>query len=124
MNNATRLLVISLAFILSGCAYSPKQVEASRPLVNQAASTDLQAMAANLQQPLSTLPQGATLSANGTTFILGQRYVSALGQECIELQRNRNDNHPQRGVTCKKGDDWYLMPQLEQASISNLLAVQ
>ena len=51
MKNATRLLVISLALMLSGCAYSPKQVEASRPLVNQTASTDLQAMAANLQQP-------------------------------------------------------------------------
>ncbi|EIJ7381550.1 hypothetical protein LJM23_005146 [Citrobacter freundii] len=74
MKNATRLLVISLALMLSGCAYSPKQVEASRPLVNQTASTDLQAMAANLQQPLNTLPQGAALSANGNTYILGQRY--------------------------------------------------
>ena len=95
MKNATRLLVISLALMLSGCAYSPKQVEASRPLVNQTASTDLQAMAANLQQPLNTLPQGAALSANGNTYILGQRYVSALGLECIELLRNRNYNQSQ-----------------------------
>nr|HAT2261152.1 hypothetical protein [Citrobacter freundii] len=100
MKNATRLLVISLALMLSGCAYSPKQVEASRPLVNQTASTDLQAMAANLQQPLNTLPQGAALSANGNTYILGQRYVSALGLECIELLRNRNYNQSQHGVTC------------------------
>jgi len=27
-------------------------------------------------------------------------------------------------VTCKNGDTWYLVPQLEQASASNLLAVQ
>ena len=124
MKNATRLLVISLALMLSGCAYSPKQVEASRPLVNQTASTDLQAMAANLQQPLNTLPQGAALSANGNTYILGQRYVSALGLECIELLRNRNYNQSQHGVTCKNGDTWYLGPQLEKASASNLLAVQ
>lgn len=110
--------------MLSGCAYSPKQVEASRPLVNQTASIDLQAMAANLQQPLNTLPQGAALSVNGNTYILGQRYVSALGLECIELLRNRNYNQSQHGVTCKNGDTWYLVPQLEQASASNLFAVQ
>ena len=123
MKNATRFLVISLALMLSGCAYSPKQVEASRPLVNPAASTTLQPMSANLQQPLNTLPQGAALSANGNTYILGQRYVSALGLECIELLRNRNYNQSQHGVTCKNGDTWYLVPQLEQASASNLLAV-
>lgn len=123
MNIATRLLVISLALILSGCAYSPKQVEASRPLVNQATSTDYPAMSVNLQHSLNTLPQGAALSANGTTYILGQRYVSALGLECIELLRNRNYNQSQRGVTCKNGETWYLIPQLEQASVSNLLAV-
>lgn len=124
MNNATRLLVISLALIMSGCSYSPKQVKASRPLVNQAATTGLQAMPGNLQQSLNTLPQGATLSANSNTYTLGQRYVSALGQECIELVRNRNYNQSQLGVTCKNDETWYLVPQLEQASASNLLAVQ
>lgn len=123
MNNATRLVVISLAIMLSGCTYSPKQVEASRPLVNQGTSTELKAMAANLQQPLNTLPQGASISANGNMYILGQRYVSALGLECVELLRNRNYNQSQHGVTCKNGETWYLIPQLEQASASNLLAV-
>lgn len=123
MNNATRLVVISLALMLSGCTFSPKQVEASRPLVNQSSSTDLKAMAANLQQPLNTLPQGASISANGNMYILGQRYVSALGLECVELLRNRNYNQSQHGVTCKNGETWYLIPQLEQASASNLLAV-
>ena len=124
MKNVTRLLVISLTLMLSGCAYSPKQVEASRPIVNQAASTDLQAMAANLQQPLNTLPQGASLSANSNTYILGQRYVSALGLECIELLRNRNYKQSLHGVTCKNGNTWYLVPQLDQASARNLLAEQ
>lgn len=123
MNNATRLVVISLALMLSGCTFSPKQVEASRPLVNQSTSTELKAMAANLQQPLNTLPQGASISANGNMYILGQRYVSALGLECVELLRNRNYNQSQHGVTCKNGETWYLIPQLEQASASNLLAV-
>jgi len=123
MNNATRLLVISLAIMLSGCTFSPKKVEASRPLVNQATSIELKAMSANLQQPLNTLPQGASLSANGTTYTLGQRYVSALGLECVELLRNRNYNQSQSGVTCKNGETWYLIPQLEQATASNMLAV-
>ncbi|MCU6669518.1 hypothetical protein M8013_12255 [Enterobacteriaceae bacterium H4N4] len=122
MNNAIRLLVISLAITLSGCAYSPKQVEASRPLVEQAASTDLQAMTATLQQPLNTLPMGAAISANGTTFTLGQRYVSALGLECVELLQKRNYSQSQQGVTCKSGETWYLIPQLGQATTSNLLA--
>ena len=122
MNNAVRLLVISLAFTLSGCAYSPKQVEASRPLVEQAASTDLQAMSANLQQPLNTLPMGAAISANGTTFTVGQRYVSALGLECVELLQKRSYSQSQQGVTCKSGETWYLIPQLGQATASNLLA--
>lgn len=122
MNNAIRLLVISLAITLSGCAYSPKQVEASRPLVEQAASTDLQAMSATLQQPLNTLPMGAAISANGTTFTLGQRYVSALGLECVELLQKRNYSQSQQGVTCKSGETWYLIPQLGQATASNLLA--
>ncbi|MFY9996656.1 MAG: hypothetical protein WAK61_16905 [Leclercia sp.] len=122
MNNAIRLLVISLAITLSGCAYSPKQVEASRPLVEQAASTDLQAMSANLQQPLNTLPMGAAISANGTTFTVGQRYVSALGLECVELLQKRSYSQSQQGVTCKNGETWYLIPQLGQATASNLLA--
>ncbi|MBK0126370.1 hypothetical protein IAE30_21780 [Pantoea sp. S61] len=124
MNNVTRLLVISFALILSGCAYSPKQVKASRPLVNQAATPGLQAMPNNLQQSLNILQQGATLNANSHTYTLGQRYVSALGQECIELVRNRNDNRSQLGVTCKNDETWYQVPQLEQASASDLLVVQ
>lgn len=122
MNNVTRLLVISLTLILSGCAYSPKQVEASRPLVSQA-STELPAMSLNLQHSLNTMAQGTSISANGTTYILGQRYISALGQECVELLGTRNYNQSQRSLTCKNGDTWYLTPSLEQASASNLLAV-
>ncbi|WP_230599070.1 hypothetical protein [Enterobacter cancerogenus] len=78
----------------------------------------------NLQQSLNTLPQGATLNASSHTYTLGQRYVSALGQECIELVRNRNVNSSQLGVICKNDGIWYQVPQLEQASASDLLVVQ
>lgn len=124
MNDATRFLVISLAMYLGGCAYEPKQVEASRPLVNPSSTTQLQAMPANLQQALDTQPQGAALSTNSTTFTLGQRYVSALGHECVELLFDSSQSHSQRRAACKLDDQWYLVPQLEQASISNLLAEQ
>ncbi|MCX7131144.1 MULTISPECIES: hypothetical protein [Aeromonas] len=122
MHYATRFLAISLAMYISGCAYEPKQVEASRPLVNQSASSELQAMPANTQQALNTLPQGAALSTNSVTFTSGQRYISALGHECVELLFNNNQGHAQRSVACKITEQWYLIPQLEQASISNLLA--
>lgn len=124
MNDATRFLVISLAMYLGGCAYEPKQVEASRPLVNPSSTTQLQAMPANLQQALDTQPQGAALSTNSTTFTLGQRYVSALGRECVELLFDSSQSHSQRRAACKLDDQWYLVSQLEQASISNLLAEQ
>ncbi len=124
MNYATRFLVISLAMSIVGCAYEPKQVEASRPLVNPSSTTALQAMPANLQQALNTQPQGAALSTNGVTFTLGQRYVSAMGRECVDLLFNNMQGHSQRSVACKSEELWYLIPQLDQASVSSLLAEQ
>lgn len=124
MNYVTRFLAISLAVCIAGCAYEPKQVEASRPLVNPSSTTVLQAMPANLQQALNTQPQGAALSTSGVTFTLGQRYVSAMGRECIDLLFNNMQGHSQRSVACKSEELWYLIPQLDQASVSSLLAEQ
>ena len=124
MNYATRFLAISLAVCIAGCAYEPKQVEASRPLVNPSSTTALQAMPANLQQALNTQPQGAALSTNSVTFTLGQRYVSAMGRECVDLLFNNMQGHSQRSVACKSEELWYLIPQLDQASVSSLLAEQ
>ena len=124
MNYVTRFLAISLAVCIAGCAYEPKQVEASRRLVNPSSTTVLQAMTANLQQALNTQPQGAALSTNGVTFTLGQRYVSAMGRECVDLLFNNMQGHSQRSVACKSEELWYLIPQLDQASVSSLLAEQ
>ena len=124
MNYATRFLAISLTMSIAGCAYEPKQVEASRPLVNPSSTTAQQAMPANLQQALNTQPQGAALSTNGVTFTLGQRYVSAMGRECVDLLFNNMQGHSQRSVACKSEELWYLIPQLDQASVSSLLAEQ
>ncbi|GKR44080.1 hypothetical protein [Aeromonas caviae] len=124
MNYATRFLAISLAVCIAGCAYEPKQVEASRPLVNPSSTTAQQAMPANLQQALNTQPQGAALSTNDVTFTLGQRYVSAMGRECVDLLFNNMQGHSQRSVACKSEELWYLIPQLDQASVSSLLAEQ
>ncbi|MGE6208638.1 hypothetical protein [Aeromonas media] len=124
MNYATRFLAISLAMSIAGCAYEPKQVEASRPLVNPSSTTALQAMPANLQQALNTQPQGSALSTNSVTFTLGQRYVSAMGRECVDLLFNNMQGHSQRSVACKSEELWYLIPQLDQASVSSLLAEQ
>lgn len=124
MNYATRFLAISLTLLTIGCAYEPKQVTASRPLVSQSDAATLKPMPNQLQQSLNTLPRGATLSTNSTTFTLGQRYVSALGRECVELFLSSYQGHSQRSITCKIAEQWYLIPQLEQASVTNLLAEQ
>ncbi|MGL6472311.1 hypothetical protein ACSZNS_14350 [Aeromonas caviae] len=122
MNYTTRFLVSLLALQIAGCAYEPKQVEASRPLVSPSAASTQRAMPANVQQALNTLPQGAAISTNNITFTLGQRYVSALGLECAELLVNSYQGHSQRSAACKRDELWYQVPQLEQASVGNLLA--
>lgn len=61
---------------------------------------------------------------NSITFTLGQRYVSALGLECVELLVNSYQGHSQRSAACKREELWYQVPQLEQASVGNLLADQ
>ncbi|MER0432836.1 hypothetical protein [Aeromonas caviae] len=81
-------------------------------------------MSENLQQALNTLPQGAAIHSNSITFTLGQRYVSALGLECVELLVNSYQGHSQRSAACKREELWYQVPQLEQASVGNLLADQ
>lgn len=121
MNNATRFLAILFAVQLGGCAYQPKQVEASRPLVNPVDMAH-PALPSNVQQALNTLPQGATFSHNTTTFTLGQRYVSALGRDCVELMFSYQQGHQQRSAACKSAEQWYQVPQLEQASLGNLFA--
>ncbi|MGN5015421.1 hypothetical protein ACTG2X_10590 [Aeromonas dhakensis] len=124
MNYANRFLAITLAIQIGGCAYEPKQVEASRPLVNPLAASGQQAMPADLQQVLNILPQGAAISTHNTTFTLGQRYVSALGLECVELLVNNSQGRSQRSAACKSEELWHQVPQLEQASVGNLLAEQ
>lgn len=122
MNYATRVLAVACAIHISGCAYEPKQVEASRPLVNPVTTTGQSALPADLQQALNSAPQGAAFSSSSVTYTMGQRYVSALGQECVALLSQSMSGHSQRSVACKNNDMWYLIPQLEQASVNNLLA--
>ena len=124
MSYTTRFLASLLALQIAGCAYEPKLVEASRPLVNPSATSTQHTMPADLQQALNTLPQGAAINTNSITFTLGQRYVSALGLECVELLVNSYQGHSQRSAACKREELWYQVPQLEQASVGNLLAGQ
>lgn len=120
MNYVIPLQVLSLAVLLAGCSHQPKQVDASRALVSPTTKTELRPMPANQQQALNTLRQGASLSTSGGVLVLGQRYISALGRECTELLLNTPQGRSQRSVACKIAAQWYLIPQLEQASLSGL----
>lgn len=122
MNYAARFLAMLCVIQLGGCAYQPKQVEASRPLVNPVDMSTHPVLPSDVQQALNTLPQGATFSHSSTTFTLGQRYVSALGRDCVELIFSYQQGHQQRSAACKSAEQWYQVPQLEQASLGNLFA--
>lgn len=122
MNHATRLVAIALAILLMGCAHQPKQVEASRPMVNAIDINAQYVLPANVQEALDSLPQGATFIHQHTTFTVGQRYISALGRDCVELLFSYQQGHPQRSAACKSAAQWYQVPQLEQASLGNLFA--
>lgn len=122
MNHVTRCLALLLAIQLGGCAYQPKQVEASRPLVNPVTTNTHPALPGNVQQAINTLPRGTSFSHYDTIFTLGQRYVSALGHDCVELIFSQQQGHQQRSAACKSAEQWYQVPQLEQASLGNLFA--
>ncbi|WP_080973256.1 hypothetical protein [Aeromonas hydrophila] len=124
MNYASRFLAVILVIQIGGCAYEPKLVEASRPLVNPSVARVQLAMPADLQHALNTLPQGATINTGSITFTLGQRYISALGLECIELLADSYQGHSQRSAACKSEKLWYQVPQLEQTAVGDLLAEQ
>ncbi|MCF3099435.1 hypothetical protein EHZ86_19720 [Aeromonas australiensis] len=121
MNNRPRLLAIWLAIMVSGCAHQPRQVEASRPLVSPQMNAQ-PALPGSVQQALDSFPQGATFNHHEITFMVGQRYISALGRECIELTYQRQSGHPHRSAACKDGENWYQVTQLEQATVGNLFA--
>ncbi|MFM5047989.1 hypothetical protein ACEUBW_00780 [Aeromonas veronii] len=122
MNNVTPLLAAIFAIQLGGCAYQPKQVEASRPLVNPVDMNAQPVMPSAVQQALNTLPQGSAFTHHDTTVTLGKRYVSALGRECVELIYSQQQGHQQRSAACKSAEQWYQVPQLDQASLGNLFA--
>ena len=122
MTRLKKFLVLLLVIQLGGCAYQPKQVEASRPLVNSAVTMNRTALPQEQQQALNTLPSGASVDTASGTIRLGQRYTSALGRECREFLLDRGQAHAQRNVACRIAEQWYLIPQLEQASISSPLA--
>ena len=92
------------AISLGGCAYQPKQVEASRPLVNPVDMNAQPVMPSAVQQALNTLPQGSAFTHHDTTFTLGKRYVSALGRECVELIYSQQQGHQQRSAACKSAE--------------------
>ena len=115
MTRLKKFLVLLLAIQLGGCAYQPKQVEASRPLVNSAVTMNQTALPQEQQQALNTLPSGASVDTASGTIRLGQRYTSALGRECRELLVDRGQAHAQRNAACRIAEQWYLIPQLEQA---------
>ena len=120
MHLAHRILLFSLIFFITACAHDPKQVEASRPLVT-AINSSYSLIPEDLQAPLNNQDQGTTFNKNGVIYTIEERYISALGSQCIKLSYAMNKNYTKRSVVCKENNKWYQVPQLEQTSVSTLL---
>lgn len=120
MHLAPRTLLFSVVCFITACAHDPKQVEASRPLVT-AVNSSHSLMPENLQAPLNNQVQGTTFNINGVVYTIEERYISALGSQCIKLSYAMNKNYSKRSVVCKENNKWYQVPPLEQTSVSTLL---
>lgn len=113
-------LTLLLTLLITACAHEPKQVDASRPLVTPVNSS-YKPMPEVIQAPLNTQIKGATFSSNGVVYTIEERYISALGYQCVKLNYEMNQSYSKRSVACKETDKWYQIPQLEQASVRTLL---
>ncbi|MGS0639999.1 hypothetical protein ACU8YC_28480, partial [Citrobacter sp. VF227] len=94
MKHDVCFLISLWATALSGCTYTPRQVEASRPLVKEAAYAGYEPVPA----ALDTVPPGATLRVGGHPRIAGERHRSAPGQPCTEPRRAGKGMPPERRV--------------------------
>lgn len=112
--------MLLMTLLMTACAHEPKQVDASRPLVTPVNSY-YKSMPEVVQAPLNTQIKGATFSSNGVVYTIEERYISALGYQCVKLNYEMNQNYSKRSVACKDTDKWYQIPQLEQASVRTLL---
>ncbi|WP_218573755.1 hypothetical protein [Plesiomonas shigelloides] len=113
-------LMLLMTLLITACAHEPKQVDASRPLVTPVNSY-YKSMPEVIQAPLNTQIKGATFSSNGVVYTIEERYISALGYQCVKLNYEMNQSYSKRSVACKETDKWYQIPQLEQASVRTLL---
>ena len=124
--NITNVLMTSCLLILSGCANQPRKIVPSLPLVAEYSNT----MPTKTVVPTrywdalnnANISQLKHLKYN---ILVGQPYISALGDKCRELNIADNNNLMQKRVACelhfkrdngKQDKAWFFEPELSTSA--------
>lgn len=110
-----KYLFISLCtLLLSGCASQPKQVIASRPLVENVLPSDFQVIPQKYWSVLASKEE-KEIEHNNATVRLGRSFISGLGNSCRLLHiKEVATKTEQNRVACydKEQASWYLTPAI------------
>lgn len=105
-----QLAVMAVSVLLSACAQTPPVVSASLPLLPTANIAEHQSVPAQIAEAIESNQNQVVLS-NGTRVAIGEKYFSALGQECVEVRATSNTTHI-RHVLCKGENHWRVLPSV------------
>lgn len=124
--NITNVLMTSCFIILSGCANQPRKIIPSLPLVAEYSN------AMPTKEVVPTHYWNALNNANVSQLkhpkykiLVGQPYISALGDKCRELDIADSHHLMQKRVVCelhfnrdngKKDKAWFLEPELSAST--------
>lgn len=109
-NYFRQLAVMAASVLLSACAQTPPVVSASLPLLPAANVTVNQGVPAQVAEAIES-SQAQIVLGNGIKVAIGDKYFSALGQECVEV-RAMTATTPARYVLCKGGNQWHVLPSV------------
>jgi len=122
-----KLLLTSCFIILSGCANQPRKIIPSLPLVAEYPnSMPTKEIVPNRFWNELNNANASQLTHSQYNILLGQPYISALGDKCRELDIVDN-NVMQKRVTCelhfindndKQDKAWFLEPSLSASANS------
>lgn len=115
-------LLFGITTLLGGCSSAPQPTQADIPLVHASLAYSLSAeqdVAINIPQIDAASHSGAKvgINHNGSRYYLNERYVSALGHECIRFSlANQADIHPSvapaRLTACNRNGQWAVISPL------------
>lgn len=107
-------LIFLFSFFLFGCASQPKQVKASRPLVENVVPSNYILIPEQYWSQLSN-NENYQLKHNSITILLGDFFFSGLGKSCRTLYiKDEFTESEQNRIACYNEEEasWYLTPAI------------